>query len=80
MRPDELIDRIVAEFDLSGPPALDAKLAEDLEFDSLDLFFLVMLVEDCAAVDARNLPADYPILVTIGDAVAYLQQLTRLDA
>ncbi len=50
---------------------LEAKFIDDLGADSLDLFELVMAIEDESGVEIKN--EDLPSVITVQDALNYVK-------
>lgn len=78
MSPEEFGAFVAAEFELSDAPCLSARLVEDLGLDSLDLFDLVLFIEELAGatVDSiSDLQVAYPILYTLADAYHYWEDI-----
>ncbi len=69
------LHRIAPEIDLAQlDPAID--LREQVDLDSMDILNLAIAIHEATAVDIPE--ADYPHMVTIDGAVAYLSaRLTK---
>jgi acyl carrier protein len=72
---DKLASELCKTFEWESLPPPSQRLVDDLGLDSLDLFFIVVLVEELAGLDSPS--ADYPQLVTAGDIVTYFETLRR---
>jgi acyl carrier protein len=64
------LERMCTEFGINPPVSLKSRLAEDLGFDSLNVLELVVWIEETAAGEQLEVLRDYPILMTVADAVS----------
>jgi len=64
------------EFSLPKSCTDDSRLIEDLGFDSLRLLELIVFIEESAGRRAQtSSELEFPMLETIGDAIAYWDEL-----
>jgi len=71
MEPDEVL-KLVKLFNPAVEPQLSSKLAEDLKFDSIDIFELASLVEDEFDFPKYGLAFDHNMIenwITVSDVV-----------
>lgn len=70
---DELKELVVDELSVdANDVTMEARLTEDLGADSLDLFELIMAIEDKFGVKIPN--EDLASIKTVKDAVDYIEQ------
>lgn len=74
------LERVRAEFRLPADVDEGAILSDDLDFDSLRLIELVTFVEEQAGCGGSDVPEEYPLLTTLGDAMAYFDELRASPA
>ena len=66
------IDTITAETSFKEAITPETSFSEDLKADSLDLFEMVMSLEDTCGVEIPT--EDLETMVTVGDVAEYLEQ------
>ncbi|MGH9090704.1 MAG: phosphopantetheine-binding protein [Acidimicrobiales bacterium] len=76
----QILSLISEELQLPPGTGAESSLADDLGFDSLRLIELVTFVESLAGCEGRDVPDEYPLLVTVGDAVEYYGSLLARPA
>lgn len=70
---------LAEEFQLTGAPTMGQSFVEDLAFDSMDMVDVILFLEELAG--RRPSHADqYPVINSVEDAYAYLQELCSEDA
>ena len=63
------------EFEMSPTATAESKLIEDLGFDSLQMIQLIYFVEELAGLNTEEPSAEFPLLITLQDAVDYYFEL-----
>jgi acyl carrier protein len=69
---EKLKEVVIDQLDVEeSEVTLEAKFIDDLGADSLDLFELVMAIEDESGVEIKN--EDLPSVITVQDALNYVK-------
>ena len=79
---EAFVDLVCEEFDLDRRPRLDEDLVEGVGLDSLDLFHLVVFLEELAGIDEPEVldgAFEYPVLTSLQDAYSCLCELLSLE-
>jgi acyl carrier protein len=71
---EQFVTRVALEFELEEPLDMTTDLTRELGFDSLDLFDLVLFVEELSEGSMAK-ANDFPVLSTLSDAYLYLTEL-----
>jgi acyl carrier protein len=80
---EAFVDLVCEEFELDRRPRLDEDLVEEVGLDSLDLFHLVVFLEELAGIDEPEVldgAFEYPVLTSLQDAYSCLCELLNLEA
>ncbi len=78
MNPQDFLTLLDREYQISADATMESELLAELHFDSLDLYDLVLLCEELAGIDPEVVVTEFPLLLTVGDAYAFLQGLEDL--
>lgn len=71
---EKMKEIVVEQLDVEeSEVTLEAKFIDDLGADSLDLFELVMAIEEESGVEIKN--EDLPSVITVQDAMNYVKKI-----
>jgi acyl carrier protein len=73
----DIVQAIRVEFDLPDDIDPEMLLIEDLAFDSLRVINLIAFIEELAGIQVGQAPDEYPVLLTVNDAMDYFCELTE---
>ena len=73
----EKIQEIISEQLNCGEVTLDTSFRDDLNADSLDVFQMIMAVEEAFELEIANDDAEN--MRTVGDVVAFIKEASGLD-